>query len=132
MELTYTTADGRLTVKIEGKTQIEIFEQLASFQEVFDTVACGEVNGKRITSNDIRYRVRESKFIDEKGKEQPATYYEQVIESGDLKYWKRSLGLKNDKSGNLFPHKAKEDPNIIAGEGGWHKYNGNFKKKEDS
>lgn len=130
MELEYTTADGRLTVKIEGKTQIDLWEQLASFQEVFENEnVTAEINGKSFKSDDIKYRVRNVKFKDEKGKEKECSYYEKVCMSGPLKYYKKVFGVLSE-GGGLFPKNPKDMENVTLGDNGWFK--ANFTPKEDS
>ena len=42
MKVNYTTASGRVSVELNGDTQREIFEQLSTFQEVFDETVCGK------------------------------------------------------------------------------------------
>ena len=53
MKVNYTTKSGRVSVELNGDTQREIFEQLSSFQEVFDETVCGKCGG-----DDIRFVVR--------------------------------------------------------------------------
>jgi hypothetical protein len=93
MKLNYTTRNGRLTVELEGRTQPELFEQLAQFQEVFENVSCG--NGKD-NSDVVNFLVRE---VDDN------KYYELVcVDEGKpaLRYSKKRFGLH--KSGKtLFP-----------------------------
>ena len=56
MLVKYTTANGRMQVTIEGKTQTDIFEQLAQFQEVFEDMTCTR-NGQ--TSDKVFFVTRE-------------------------------------------------------------------------
>ncbi len=101
MELSYTTRNGRLTVKLEGRSQTELFEQLSEFQEVFENVSCS--NGKE-TSDVVNFVVRE---VDDN------KYYELVCldeTKPALRYAKRKFGVhKNGKT--VFP------------KGGWVKWN---------
>jgi hypothetical protein len=53
MKVNYTTKNGRVSVELNGDTQREIFEQLSSFQEVFDETVCGKCG-----SDDVRFVVR--------------------------------------------------------------------------
>jgi hypothetical protein len=41
MKALYKTKNGRLQFEVEGKAQNDLFEQIASIQEVFDDNACG-------------------------------------------------------------------------------------------
>ena len=56
MELSYTTRNGQMTVKLEGRSQTEIFEQLSEFQEVFENTTC--TNGKD-SSDVVNFQTRE-------------------------------------------------------------------------
>ena len=53
MKVNYTNLSGRINVDIEADTQIEIFEQLAHFQEIFDESVCGKCG-----SENVRFQVR--------------------------------------------------------------------------
>jgi len=124
MKLTYTTADSRLTVEIEGNSDKELFRKLSHFQEVFEDVPMAKVDGKVISGGDVRYRVRKAKYTDEKGKEKEAEYFEKVVVAGPLMWYKKGFGVLDDGSENLFPKRVPEDDqNILAGLNGWHKYN---------
>lgn len=123
MKLTYTTADGRITVELEGKTHKDIWRQLASFQEVFEDTPEATIGGKVVSGGDVRFRVRKAKYQDEKGKEKEAEYFEKVVVGGPLVYYKKHYGVLDDGSDSLFPKKAPEGENIQLGRNGWHKYN---------
>lgn len=118
MELTYTTADGRLTVKVEGKTQSEVFEQLAQFQEVFENTKC--VIGKK-SSNEVKFVVREDK---EENK-----YYEiHCVDSDpDLRGKKLAFG-QHKKGGSLFPRR--KDGDTWLPNNGWVRFNKETGKEE--
>jgi len=121
MELNYTTKDGRLTVKLTGSTQKELFRELHRFQEVFEDSASAKINNKYETSDDIRYIVRKSKYTDEKGKEKEAEYFEKRIFSGPLAGYQKSFGVLDDGTYGLFPKKA-PDGNYEKGFGNWYKF----------
>lgn len=128
MKLTYTTADGRISVELEGKTHKDLWRELARFQEVFEDIASGNIfdeqNKKKfVTSGDIKYRVRKSKYIDEKGKEKEAEYFEKQVVSGPLLGYKKMYGVLDDGTDGLFPKRAPEK-DVIYGLNGWHKYSG--------
>jgi hypothetical protein len=124
MKLVYTTADGRMSVEIQGTSDKELFRQLAHFQEVFEDTPSGKVEGKEFAGGDVVYRVRRSKYTDEKGKEKEAEYFEKVVMSGPLKWYKKAYGVLDDGSDNLFPKRHVDDDNSVAGNNGWHKYKG--------
>jgi len=53
MKVNYTTSNGRINVEIEGDTQVEIFQQLGNFQEIFAETECGKCE-----SENVRFQVR--------------------------------------------------------------------------
>jgi hypothetical protein len=112
MLLNYTTRDGRITVTLEGKTQTDLFEQLAQFQEVFENTVC-ERNGKR--SDNVRFVVRED---DEANK-----YYELVCQDSDKELWHAKLAFgQHKKGGTLYPKRKDKDGTWLKN-GGWVKFN---------
>lgn len=123
MKLVYTTKDGRITVELEGNSDKELFRKLAHFQEVFEDTPAATVDGKLVSGGDVSYRVRRAKYTDEKGKEKEAEYFEKVVTSGPLAWYKKSFGVLDDGSENLFPKRPAEDENTVCGQNGWHKYN---------
>lgn len=123
MKLIYTTKDGRMSVELEGANDKELFRQLAHFQEVFEDTPSASVDGKATSGGDVAYRVRRAKYTDEKGKEKEAEYFEKLVVSGPLMWYKKSFGVLDDGSDNLFPKRPDDsDPNIVKGNNGWHKY----------
>lgn len=122
MELSYTTADGRLTVKLEGKTQSEIFEQLAQFQEVFENTECVIKTDKgEKSSNKVRFVVREDK---EENK-----YYEIHCVDSDPQLRGKKLAFgQHKKGGSLFPRR-KDGENWLPNNG-WVKFNKETGKEE--
>lgn len=123
-KLTYTTADGRITVEIEGTSDKELFRKLSRFQEIFEDSPSAKIDGKEVSGGDVTYRVRKSKYTDEKGKEKEAEYFEKLVTSGPLKWYKKSYGILDDGSDNLFPKRNVDDENSVIGNNGWHKYKG--------
>lgn len=117
MKLQYTTANGRMTVEIEGKTQSELFEGVAAFQEVFENNVATK-NG--VSSDDIRYVVR---VDDEKNK-----YYELRVNSGPLRGVKKAFGV-HKTGGGLFPRSKDKEDNWLP-DNGWVKYNAATGKEE--
>jgi hypothetical protein len=118
MKLSYTTADGRMTVEVEGKSQTDLFEQLAEFQDCFETGPCTR-NGK--TSDKLKFQVREVE--DNK-------YYELVCVDADfdLRGARLSFG-QHKKGGTLFAKKKDKDGKWLPNNG-WVKYNKETGKEE--
>ena len=124
MKLTYTTKDGRLKVELEASNDKEMFRQLAHFQEVFEDSPSANIGGQAMSGGDVSYRVRKAPYTDEKGKQKEAEYFEKLVTSGPLKWYKKNYGVLDDGSENLFPKRPSEDDaNIVRGDNGWHKYN---------
>ena len=66
MQVSYTTADGRMTVTVEDRDQTSVFQQIANFQEIFETPTKNVViNGTQVDSKDFRFQVRKNKDGDE-------------------------------------------------------------------
>lgn len=123
MKLTYTTKDGRMTVELEGANDKEVFRKLARFQEIYEDVPAAKVNGEVVSGGDVTYRVRKAKYVDEKGKEKEAEYFEKMVTSGKLMWYKKSYGVLDDGSDNLFPKRPTEgEANVELGLNGWHVY----------
>lgn len=118
MIVNYTTADGRMSVQIEGKTQTDIWEQIAAFQDTFETGPC--VRGKKSSTN-IKYQVREVE--DNK-------YYELVCTDPDfdLKGARLSFG-QHKKGGTLFAKRKDKDGKWLDNNG-WLRYNKETGKEE--
>jgi len=118
MIVNYTTLDGRMTVQVEGKTQTDIVEQLADFQEVFEVGPCTR-NGK--TSEKVKFQVREV---------EGNKYYELVCtdQDPDLRGSRLSFG-QHKKGGTLFPKRKDADGKWLDNNG-WTRWNANTKKEE--
>ena len=134
MKVKYTTSDGRLTFEFDAGSDKEIFRQLAHLQEIYEDTATayvGEMDSGRkkvpTTSTDYAYRTRRGKYKDEKGKEKEAEYFEKVVRSGPLKWFKKAYGVLDDSTDNLFPKRMpntdKNYSKYIHGENGWMKWN---------
>lgn len=123
MKLTYTTKNGSMTIELEGKTQVDLMEQLASFQEVFEQkCVVKDEDGKFTESDDVRAVVRN---VTSEGKEY--TYYEWRVNSGPLRGYKLALGC-HQKGGGLFP-KRKDDEGKWLENNGWTKWSGKEQKE---
>ena len=53
MNVTYNTPNGRMSVEFQVDTQVDLFQQLAFFQEVFGEAGCGKCG-----SENLRFQVR--------------------------------------------------------------------------
>lgn len=105
----------RVTVTAEGETQLQVFEQLGTMQEVFGEKECGKCK-----KTDLTFRVRKVT----KGK-QEFVYPELQCRS----CWaKLTFGQKmEDKT--LFPHRKNEDGSE-KGKRGWVVYNKETQQEE--
>lgn len=113
MKVVYTLDNG-LTVELEGKTQTDIWDQLAEFQEVFgDTTCVAKIKGEVHKSNKVKFVKR---TVDDND------YYELLCVDGSspLFMYKKSFG-QHKKGGTLFP-KRDVPEGCIPGLNGWHKY----------
>ncbi len=123
MKLSYTTKDGRMTVELEAANDKEMFRKLARFQEIYEDTPAAKLGEKLVSGGDVTYRVRKAKYVDEKGKEKEAEYFEKVVTSGELMWYKKSFGVLDDGTDNLFPKRpSEEDKDVERGFNGWHKY----------
>jgi len=121
MKLEYTTRDGRMTVTLEGSTQKDVWRELSRFQEVFENDAEANIDGKTLVADDVRFRVRKGQYTDEKGKDKTAEYFEKVVGSGPLKWYKKQFGILDDGTDGLFPKWQVPDGHK-AGLNGWSKF----------
>ena len=119
MQVTYTTADGRMSVTVEGRDQVSVFQQIASFQEIFETPTRNIViNGEEVDSKDVRLQVRKNNDGDE--------FYELVYAgpNKNLMGYKFEFGCTKDPKGGLFP-KRKDAEGNWKDNNGWTKWQGN-------
>jgi hypothetical protein len=114
MKLTYTS--GKFTVDFTGEQQRELFEQIATFQEVFDNSTCGKCG-----STNIQFVVREAK--DANG--DVNQYYELRCKDCGAKL---AFGC-HKKGGGLFP-KRKDSEGEYLPTNGWVKWNKDSGKEE--
>ena len=106
MKAHYRTANGRITIEVEGGTQKELFKAVADVQEVFDADArCGDCQ-----SADIAFRVRE---VDDN------QYYELHCRNCQARL---SFG-QHKQGGTLFAKRVDDQKNPLP-KGGWRKYTG--------
>jgi len=128
----YTTADGKITTEFEASNDKDAFRRLSAFQEIYEDVPSAVIDGKYFSGGVVSYRTRRSKYVDAKtGKEKEAEFFEKVVTSGPLQWFKKSYGVLDDGSDNLFPKRPTEEDieaakrkgdNIVLGNNGWHKY----------
>ena len=143
MKIKYTTKDGRFTFEFEATNDKDIFRQVAHIQEVYEDTAAATVSGgstgfgsrekpEYVTSTDYVFRCRKQKCKDPKGREKEVEYFEKVVTTGPLSWWKKAFGVLSDGSDNLFPKRmGKDDPNYgnySHGENGWVKWTGQGKE----
>ncbi len=121
MKVNYTSADGRLAVEFDVKGQTELFEALASFQEIFEDNSV-VIEGESVPAKDIAYSVRQVVGLDEKKKPKTFTYYEKKYVGANPKLfgYKLPFGQKQDDSSVLFPKRKQEDGSWKNN--GWRKY----------
>ena len=104
MKINYTTSNGRISVEVEGEDHKSLFENLATFQEVFDESKCGKCN-----SENLRFVTR---------KVDGNIYYElRCVDCGA----KLAFGVHRDGN-TLFPKRRDADGNW-RGNNGWVKWN---------
>ena len=109
MKVTYTS--GKIAVEIDADTQVELFQQLANFQEIFAETNCGKCG-----SENIRFQVRN---VDDN------LYYE--LRCADYGA-KLAFGVMK-KGGRLFPKRKDKEGNWLPNNGGV-KWNPDTKREE--
>jgi len=109
MKASYTS--GKITVEIEFETQIELFQKLSNFQEIFEETTCGKCG-----SDNIRFQVRN---VDDN------LYYE--LRCADCGA-QLAFGVMK-KGGRLFP-KRKDKEGKWLPNNGWVKWNPETKREE--
>lgn len=124
MEVKYRSANGMFEVNFDVKNQTDLFAELASFQEVFENPAKFAINGKEVSCDDVRFRVRTVEKDGKKGE-----YYELVYQGPNKDLWgyRKAFGCSQENKGGLFPKWAvKEDDKdkYENGGGGWFKWKG--------
>lgn len=121
---------GPLTATISAETQQELFEEIASFQEVFNMKHV--VKNKEIDPEDLRFLVRSD---DEDNK-----YYELVYRGTDKELWGFKLPFGcNKKGGGLFPRRKLDTKSATHEEelskydwepSGWRRFKKEFSKSD--
>lgn len=102
---------GKFSVEFDAATQVELFEQVSNFQEVFEQTKCGKCG-----SENLRFVVRTDA---EENK-----YYE--LRCADCGA-RLSFGC-NKKGGGLFP-KRKDAEGNWKPDGGWCKWDQTLQKE---
>lgn len=120
-----TRKSGNNLIQVEGKNDMEVFENMASAEEVFSESKCGKCG-----STEIRYKIRPATD----GKKQ-YKYPEMVCSKC---YAKLTFGQGDD--GKLFPVRFQRDGKDYVldengrrqpkGANGWVKYNRETKQEE--
>ena len=113
MKITYTNNTGRVSIEVEAKEQPDAFEQLSSFQEVFEESTCGVCGGEA-----LRFVVRtvdDNKFFE--------------LHCKDSKCRARLAFGQHKKGGTLFPRR-KDDNGKWLDKNGWSRWTPEIKKEE--
>lgn len=117
MEIKYRSACGQFEAVLEGKEQKDLFEQVANFQEVFESPEFYTINGEKVPHYDVVFRVRE---VDGN------KYYEKAYNGPNPKLWGFKLPFgQAKKGGGLFPKYRLDDEDKATNEdggGGWRRY----------
>lgn len=114
IKVAQTSANGKITISVEGETVEDVFEKLGEASEIFFVTASARQNGAVVESDDIRFvtrTVEDNKF------------HEAVVQSGPMRGYKLAFGNKKKPKGSLFPKREIPETNRIPGFGGWFKYN---------
>tara|TARA_R110002110_G_scaffold140581_2_gene327975 strand:+ start:913 stop:1242 length:330 start_codon:yes stop_codon:yes gene_type:complete len=109
MKVIYTS--GKISIEIEADTQVELFQQLANFQEIFSESSCGKCG-----NDNVRFQVRN---VDDN------LYYEARCPSCGAKL---AFGVMK-KGGRLFPKRKDKEGGWLP-DGGWVKWNPETQKEE--
>ena len=111
MNVTYNTSNGRMSVEFQVDTQVDLFQQLAFFQEVFGEAGCGKCG-----SENLRFQVRTV---------EDNHYYElRCLDCGA----KLAFGVKK-QGGRLFPRRKDKEGNWLP-DNGWVKWNKETQQEE--
>jgi hypothetical protein len=113
MKITYSSRNGRLAVEIQADTQKDLFQQISSFQEVFDETACGACQ-----NTDLRFVVRN---VDDND------FFELHCLNTSCRH--RLAFGQHKKGGSLFPSRKDKDGKWLP-KNGWTKWNPDTKKEE--
>lgn len=106
MKAQYKTTNGRLMFEVQGESAKDVFRELASIQEVFDSEqSCGCCGGK-----DLRFLARKVDDYD---------FYELSCSNSECRA--RFAFGQAKKGGALFPKRKDEDGNWLPNRG-WSKY----------
>ena len=111
MNVTYNTPNGRMSVEFQVDTQVDLFQQLAFFQEVFGETGCGKCG-----SENLRFQVRNV---------EDNHYYElRCLDCGA----KLAFGVMK-QGGRLFPRRKDKEGTWLP-DNGWVKWNKETQKEE--
>jgi hypothetical protein len=111
MKITFASKNGRMSIEVEAKEQTDAFEQIASFQEVFEESKCGACQ-----DDNLRLVVRS---VDDN------KFYELHCQ----KCRARLAYGQHKKGGTLFPRRKSDDGKWLD-KSGWTKWNAETKKEE--
>lgn len=106
MKIRYSSKNGRLSAELDGETQKDLFQQISSFQEVFEESKCG-----LCSKEDIRFVVRVNKDNDD--------FFELHCLNAACRA--RLAFGQHKKGGSLFPHRKDKEGTYLPNNG-WTKY----------
>lgn len=116
MEVQYKSSNGGLVVNFDVKDQTALFEEIASFQQVFDDRNI-VIKNKPVPSTDVQFFVRE---VDGN------KYFEKRYVGPDKELWgfKMQFG-QHKKGGGLFPRQFLDEEEKLThedGGNGWRRW----------
>ena len=111
MNVTYSTPNGRMSVEFQVDTQVDLFQQLAFFQEVFGEASCGKCG-----SENLRFVVRNV---------EDNLFYEIRCQDCGARL---ELGVMK-KGGRLYPRRKDKDGSWLSDKG-WQRWNSKTKSLE--
>lgn len=125
MQVKYKSTDGQFEVTFDAKDSTELFQDIASFQEVFETGGdiyirvAGVQDPIFVPKEHVQFRVR---------KVEDNHFYEKVYSGPNPKLWgfKQVFGKQKEKNGgSLFPKRFLDDEdkaNYEDGGNGWRRW----------
>jgi len=120
MKVTYITRNKRMKVEFDVNTQIQLWAELARFQEVFEDTTCKK-DGQE--SDDVRFVVRN---VTKDGKNYK--YYElRCMEQGPLRGVRKAFSCHEEGGGLYFKNKNSEGEYLP--DNGWLRWDQKAKKE---
>ena len=104
----------KLEIELEAKTQKEMFEHLAIWEEIFGIEKCGKCGKPNL------------KFVVRSAKKDDKTYNYPEIHCKDC-YARLGFGTHDNDKGTLFPKRKDADGNYLS-DNGWQRWDKEQKK----